>query len=148
MGKPFTGQHMAALLVGAFAVILTVNLVMARLASSTFGGEVVENSYVASQEFNRWLDKAETSKRLGWTVEPYRLADHRIGLRLAGVPAGAAISAVARHPLGREADKPLAFTADGNGHYASVEPLPDGRWLLRIAVKGGADEWRGEAQVR
>lgn len=148
MGKPFTGRHMAVILVGAFAVILTVNLAMARLASSTFGGEVVENSYVASQEFNQWLDKAEASKRLGWTAQPYRLADRRIGLRLGGVPAGAAISAIARHPLGREPDKALSFAADASGSYASVEPLPEGRWLLRIALKAGADEWRGEAQVR
>jgi nitrogen fixation protein FixH len=43
---------MAMILVAFFAVVIAVNLLMARLAISTFGGVVVENSYVASQHFN------------------------------------------------------------------------------------------------
>ena len=60
MSRPFTGRHMAMILVAFFGVVIVVNLIMARYASSTFGGIVVENSYVASQEFNKWLDEAET----------------------------------------------------------------------------------------
>ena len=55
MQRAFTGRHMAAIMVAFFGVVIVVNLLNARLASSTFGGEVVENSYVASQDFNRWL---------------------------------------------------------------------------------------------
>lgn len=148
MAKPFTGRHMAAILVGGFGVIVTVNLAMARLASTTFGGVVVENSYVASQEFNQWLDKAEASKRLGWTVEPHRLADGRIALSTSGVPQGAGITAEALHPVGREEDRRLVFAADGSGRYTSRESLPEGRWQLRITAVSGDKEWRGEAQVR
>jgi nitrogen fixation protein FixH len=53
--RTFTGWHMALILIGFFAVVVGVNLLMARFASSTFGGVVVENSYVASQQFNGWL---------------------------------------------------------------------------------------------
>jgi nitrogen fixation protein FixH len=56
---------MAAIMVAFFAVVIAVNVYMARLASSTFTGVVVENSYVASQHFNRWLDEARAEERLG-----------------------------------------------------------------------------------
>ena len=36
-----------------------------RYAMSTFGGIVVENSYVASQEFNGWLEEARQSDGAG-----------------------------------------------------------------------------------
>ena len=37
----FTGRHMAAILVAFFAIVITVNVTMARFAMSTFGGKVV-----------------------------------------------------------------------------------------------------------
>ena len=58
-GRKFTGWHMTGILVAFFGVVVSVNVFMARAAISTFGGTVVDNSYVASQKFNGWLDKAE-----------------------------------------------------------------------------------------
>ena len=52
MPRTFTGRHMTMVLVAFFGTIIVVNFTMARFASSTFGGVVVENSYVASQHFN------------------------------------------------------------------------------------------------
>ena len=85
----FTGRHMAAILIGFFAVVLAVNLMLARLASSTFGGVVVENSYVASQHFNRWLDAAAAERSLGWKAQASRRADGRVAVVLAGAGGGA-----------------------------------------------------------
>ena len=39
------------------------------MPSSTFGGVVVENSYVASQDFNGWLDEARAERALGWDAD-------------------------------------------------------------------------------
>ena len=58
MTRPFTGRHMFATLVVFFGIVIAVNFTMASYATTTFGGLVVENSYVASQKFNRWLDEA------------------------------------------------------------------------------------------
>ena len=66
IARPFTGKHMAAIMIAFFGVVIAVNVLMARLATSTFGGLVVENSYVASQKFNRWLGEARSEKALGW----------------------------------------------------------------------------------
>jgi nitrogen fixation protein FixH len=53
--KPFTGYHMAAILIGFFGIVIAVNIYMAKVAVGTFGGTVVDNSYVASQNYNEWL---------------------------------------------------------------------------------------------
>lgn len=148
MTRQFTGRHMAAIMIGFFAVVVAVNLLMARLAGSTFGGIVVENSYVASQNFNRWLDEAAAEKALGWQASALRLADGKVEVTLAGMPAGEAVlTADARHPLGRMPDRALAFTALGNGRFVSATPLPQGRWRLRIAVRQAGRIWRSEGDI-
>lgn len=151
--RRFTGRHMAMILVGFFAVVIGVNITMARMASATFGGVVVDNSYVASQHFNRWLDEAASEHALGWKAQLARRGDGRVTLELAG-PAGVpdAITAVARHPLGHQLSRVLRFQADGAGRFVSAEPLPPGRWRLRIEVRGdaagGSKLWRSEGDVQ
>ncbi len=70
--RVITGRHVLIGFVSAFAVIISVNLFLAYSAVRTFPGLEVENSYVASQEFN--VRKAE-QEALGWTVQ----ADHANG---------------------------------------------------------------------
>lgn len=151
--KPFTGRHMTAILVAGFGVVIAVNFTMAGLASSTFGGIVVENSYVASQHFNRWLDEADKEKALGWHIEASRRADGRVVARLddpssrarpGTAGAGRRITAIARHPLGRLADVPLTFREQADGTWLSTEPLPAGRWTLRFEVEAQGRTWRTE----
>ena len=59
--RPFTGRRMLAIMVAFFATIIAVNGTMLSLAVGSFRGLVVENSYVASQRFNR--DHATTRPR-------------------------------------------------------------------------------------
>lgn len=148
MTRTFTGRHMAAIMVGFFGVIIAVNFTMARYATSTFGGIVVENSYVASQEFNGWLDTARKQRALGWDAVTTWRPDNRLAVRLTGVPDGAKVSATARHPLGRLHDREIAFVATGSGRFLSTEDLPDGRWTLRLEVNAGSRAWRREEELR
>lgn len=148
MTRQFTGRHMAGILVAFFAVVITVNLVMARFASSTFGGAVVDNSYVASQHFNRWLDEAAKEQTLGWRAEAKRLPDARVEVALIGGTAAAAhLAAIARHPLGRLADRDVAFAALGGNRFVSREPLPTGRWTLRLTASAQGKIWRTEREI-
>src|SRR3546814_10033574 len=64
--RRFTGWHMTAILIAFFAAVIAVNMLMATVAVRSFGGTVVENSYVASQKFNGWLAQARAQRRLGW----------------------------------------------------------------------------------
>ncbi|MFN3516083.1 MAG: FixH family protein [Novosphingobium sp.] len=146
---PFTGKHFAAIIVTFFAVVIAVNVYMARAASATFGGVVVENSYVASQNFNTWLAEAEREKALGWTATVTRLSDNRLAVTLGGAPGeGVELAAIARHPLGRAPDRELRFLRQADGSFVSDRPLDAGRWRLRLDARAGAQRWREEQDIR
>ncbi|MFV0408335.1 MAG: FixH family protein [Paracoccus sp. (in: a-proteobacteria)] len=65
--KPLRGRRMLLVFVGLFGIIIAVNVYMAVHAVSTFPGLEVDNSYVASQNFDRERDAQEN---LGWQVAP------------------------------------------------------------------------------
>ena len=151
MGRQFTGRHMAAIICTFFGVVIAVNLVMATLATRTFGGTVVDNSYVASQKFNGWLAEARAQEALGWQEEvrldPRRRVD--VAISLGDRPLdGVQLTGYARHPVGRASDVPLAFFQKEPGRFVSRAPLPAGRWYVHLAVVRGADEADLIAEVR
>lgn len=133
----FTGRHMWFVMLGFFGTIIVVNLIMARFALSTFGGTIVDNSYVASQQYNDWLEDAREQEKLGWTVsEPVRDVDS-IALDVttdSGPLEGAAVTAEIEHPLGHLPGQSLTFIAAAPGRYVSMQPVPAGRWRMRIDV--------------
>ena len=136
--RRFTGYHATAILVAFFAVVIGVNLVMASFAIETFGGTVVENSYVASQKYNGWLAEARREKAMGWKVsQPARDMDHLVlnATDALGAPlSGAVITVRAEHPLGRLPEHDLHLTETAPGTYRSVEQLKPGRWKLRARI--------------
>jgi nitrogen fixation protein FixH len=133
--RRFTGWHFTAIIIAFFGVVIAVNLTMAMFAMRTFGGVVVENSYVASQKYNGWLDAARKQDRLGWKIVP-SIDSRRHVLVSVGVD-GAVVSGFARHPLGREPDVRLSFR-----DFRSIEALPPGRWAVHLLVRRGKDEAR------
>lgn len=149
--RAFTGWHMTAILIGFFAVVMTVNFVMAHFAMSTFGGKVVENSYVASQRYNEWLARADAQDRLGWvrtvTVDRdrhVRLIFYKEGKSLEGLDVIATLS----HPLGRTPPRAMRFAGMTDGTLRSAEALPRGRWRLDLRVRHAADEARYRVDLR
>ena len=148
MTRRFNGRHMTMILVAFFGVVIVVNLVMARLAVSTFGGVVVQNSYVASQEFNRWLEEAEAERALGWDAVTAWRPDGRLAITMQGPGESASLAGVARHPLGQLDDRDLSFERSANGTYVSRETLPPGRWILRLRVDYAGQVWRREESLQ
>ncbi|MEY4953005.1 MAG: hypothetical protein RL299_1429 [Pseudomonadota bacterium] len=146
---PFTGKHITVIIVAFFAVVVGVNLIMARAAIRTFGGVVVDNSYVASQNYNKWLDEAARQKALGWSAKATRGSEDRVVVTMTGAPAsGLTLRAEARHPLGRLPDQALTFQRQADGSFRSNEPLADGRWKLRIDAEAEGQRWREEQDFR
>ena len=149
MNRRFTGWHMLGVMLAMFGTIIAANFVMARSAITTFGGTVVDNSYVATAKYNGWLAEARAQGLLGWNIAT-RIDDARRVQVTVSSPAGqvdGSVRAVARHPLGRATDQELAFARGANGIYSSTTPLPAGRWLLNIVVTSGTDEGRFETDV-
>ena len=145
--RAFTGKHMAAIFAAGFGIVIAVNLFMASHAVGGFHGTVVDNSYVASQNYNGWIARAEASRALGWQVVPARRADGRVVLETLGLPDGAVISAEAERPLGERETLALTFAPEGQGRWLSTAPLAAGRWRLRMAVRAPGAEWAGEADL-
>ena len=137
--RRFTGWHMFAILIAMFGTIIAVNLVMAHFAIATFGGTVVDNSYVATRNYNRWLAEARSQEALGWrvkaTLDPQRRV--RITATAPKGPIEGVVSAVASHPLGREPDRAIGFMRADAGQYVATRPLRAGRWTLKITVTSG-----------
>lgn len=138
MTRGFTGWHMLAAMIAFFAVVIGVNAVMATAATRTFGGKVVENSYVATQRYNGWLDKAARQERLGWTVAVAGAG----GRATVTTVAGARLTGIAAHPLGRLGDENLTFVEEASGRYVAHQLLPQGRWQLRLVVRRGQEQAR------
>jgi nitrogen fixation protein FixH len=149
--KPFTGYHMAAILIGFFGIVIAVNIYMAKVAVGTFGGTVVDNSYVASQNYNKWLAEAGQEAKLGWNAKAERIPNGRLKLSVTDngtVGIGFAVEAEAQHPLGRLPNRTLSFTSLGDGSYLSRETLPAGRWQLRIVIARDSNQFRIIAEIQ
>lgn len=145
--KPFTGKHMAAILVGGFGIVICVNFYMASLAVGGFHGTVVENSYVASQNFNDWLEEADEAKALGWTATAVRDEAGYVVIETGAVPEGSLIKAELRRPLGTREYASLAFAPLGEGRYRSTQKVAPGRWTIRLFIEAGGQKWAEESEL-
>lgn len=136
MTRKFTGWHMLTAMIAFFGVVIAVNAIMAVQASRTFGGTVVDNSYVASQEFNRWLAQAKVQNDLGWHLAASSQDGHAVLTTTAdGTPLEPTrVVAYAEHPLGRLQDIRLEFRETAPGQFVAAAPLPAGRWRLHVRV--------------
>ncbi len=147
----FTGWHMTTILVAFFGVVMAVNFTMAQMAVGTFGGTVVDNSYVASQNYNRWLASADKQGKLGWDVRLSLSADrHVIVEARRNGSALKELNAVgdALHPLGRADDIALAFVPRSDGRLLSQAALPAGRWNVQLSLRRGPDIYRISEEVK
>ena len=143
--RSFTGRHMLATMLAFFGTIIAVNMTMATLAARSFGGTVVDNSYVATRNYNRWLAEARAQQALGWEHTVALDGERRVvvAVRRGETPlAGADITAVAHHPVGWVEDVAVVFAEVAPGRFRSRAPLPAGRWQLHLSIRRGADELR------
>ncbi|WP_350934908.1 FixH family protein [Thioclava kandeliae] len=131
MTRELTGKHVLSITIGAFSVIIGVNIFMAYNAVHSFPGLEVSNSYVASQEFDR-LRTAQVA--LGWRVEP-RYADGQLSFRILGMdglPAQIAhfSALIGRTTMAREDVTPVFRRV--NGAYVTDLDLAPGAWLVHL----------------
>ena len=147
MRREFTGRHIALIFICGFGIVMAVNFYMAALATQGFGGVVVENSYVASQKFNGWLEKAREQDELGWTAEVSRSPDGKLQVAVADAPADLQVSAQLRRPLGRPEATDLVLRSLDGSTFTSDEPIPSGRWIARVSMRSANDRWIRESRL-
>lgn len=125
--REITGRKVLIFTVAAFGLIIGVNVTMAVLAARTFPGLEVENSYVASQEFNA---AAQAQRALGWIADA-DYADGRLVVDIRDAAGNAAkverIEALVGWATSRQDDFHPAFIRDGSRFEAPAEMVP-GNW--------------------
>lgn len=140
--KEFTGKHMLATMVAFFGVIITVNLVMARFAITSWSGLVVPNTYVASQEFNARAAESRAIAALGYEIDLNSDAD---GLSIAFTDAGGepaiadSIAVQLRRPVGTHQDREMVLMREPDGVYRAAGELAEGEWIATVTAKRGAE---------
>jgi nitrogen fixation protein FixH len=139
MTGTFKGWHMAVITVSFFAVIIAVNITLAVFANRSWTGLVVENSYVASQNFNRDAEIARQQHAVGWQMK----LDMSKGpaevsiLDRAGKPLlGLAVHALLQHPVSDSQDQQLMLREIQPGIYASAGTLASGSWIVDVTAEG------------
>lgn len=129
--RELTGRHVLAITVGAFGIIIAVNLVMAVQAVRTFPGLEVANGYVASQTFDA---ERKAQQALGWTAVPeYR--DGRLTLALTdaeGLPAVVqSIDVLVGRTTASNDDVRPELTRVA-GVWEAPLSLARGKWMLKV----------------
>ncbi len=134
--RQITGKHVLMGFVGAFTIIIGVNIALAVSAVKTFPGLEVKNSYVASQTFD---DRRFAQEALGWTVKAHH-ADGMLRLSItdeAGAPVRVAkLEATVGRATHVADDFAPEFRFDGTAYVVPVE-LADGNWNIRMAAIAG-----------
>lgn len=133
MMRELKGWHVLAITISAFGIIITVNLMMAFNAVSSFPGLEVPNSYVASQSFDR---QRAAQERLGWTVNAeYDGQKMRIEVVDAQGhhPMMGNFTATVGRPTHKRADVTPEFRNEGGVFIAPVA-LDPGIWIVHISA--------------
>jgi len=138
----FTGRHMLLVMIAFFGVIISVNVMLAVFSSTTWSGLVVQNSYVASQEFQVKRDALAAQQALGWKphfsyapgVSRFILSD------AAGKPVDlGTVSIQVNRPIGTKDDVNVEVDAGPDGAYVAEMNLGAGVWDVLISTPTTAE---------
>lgn len=148
--REFTGKHMLIVMVSFFGVIIAVNFSMAVLASKTWTGLVVQNSYVASQEFNGHLEAARLQKELGWqgglAYESGSIVFSLSDKNGKSVNLDAVYVEIGR-PAFEQQDQTINLAKIGPGKYRGEVALGSGPWAFSLRGKQGEQYYRLDTRV-
>lgn len=134
MARELTGRKVLAITIGAFGLIIGVNILLAVKAVQTFPGLEVPNSYVASQVFDA---ERMAQEKLGWTLR-YRYVEGELILSFRnpeGLPVEAReVSALVGRTTEAAEDKRPDFTYR-DGDFAAPLVLGPGAWMILLEAR-------------
>ncbi|WP_192357079.1 FixH family protein [Mesorhizobium mediterraneum] len=141
--REFTGRHMLATILAFFGVVIGVNLTMATLASTSWTGLVVENTYVASQQFNQKAEEGRAQAALGWTGK-LTIAGGEVRYSLSdadGKPVPLhGVKVLFRHPAYEAGDKAVTLALSSGQEFAAQHTPRDGVWIVEVDADAGLAE--------
>ena len=146
--RPITGRFVLITVVSFFAVVITVNVVMARLAIATLPGTEVDSAYSASLAYQHEIQAAQQQNARNWKVDAHveRSADGSASLNVSARDAsgasvaGLSISGKLERPTDRRADQAFAIEEKNGGVYrGSAHGVAAGQWELVIEADRGGE---------
>lgn len=151
-----TGPMVLVCLIAFFAVVIGVNAIMVRAATSTFGGVETKNAYQAGLAFNRehasvlaqdalhWNVTADLTRRAEGTTAVVVSARDRTGAPVTGLDADVRLL----HPADARRDHRVVVRELATGRFEGVEAVQSGQWDLMIDLsRGGAEVFRSKSRV-
>ncbi|MEM6762131.1 MAG: FixH family protein [Pseudomonadota bacterium] len=143
--REFTGRHMLLIMFAFFGTVITVNIVMATLASSSWTGLLAKNGYVASIDYAKDRAARADAAARGWVISASAEGGHISIDALDGRGDALAVSEfVEAMPEDRRL-KTRALTTAPSATGADASPvLGPGYWMLRFTVGEGEEAliWR------
>lgn len=138
--RELTGKHVLAIFIAFFAVVMTVNMIMFRAATSTFTGIETESAYRVGLAYNAELEAARKQAALGWHVDAKVDGDHialtvrdRDGQIIPGLEGDVLLA----WPADRRFDrKGVISTRDGGVYDVTLDkpPMP-GQWDVIVHLQ-------------
>jgi nitrogen fixation protein FixH len=129
-------------LLAFFGTIIGMNVVLIRVAVSSFSGVETESSYKAGLAFKNDVAAAHAQDALHWTVEASLQRDSaetRIAVSAKDAEArplsGLTLEARLAHPTDKRRDIAVDFVELTPGQFQSLTPVPQGQWDLVIGLK-------------
>lgn len=146
MSEKLTGRHVLAWLGGFFLVMFAANGALIYFALHTLHGEGLENSYDASQAFNKRIAAARAQDERGWKADVLTRAEgagERVMVEFHdrnGAPiSDLAVTARFQHPFDAAQDRNATLVSDGDNYEGVAAPIGHGRWTLIIEASRGAE---------
>jgi nitrogen fixation protein FixH len=143
--RPITGRFVLIAVVSFFAVVISVNVVMMRLAIATLPGTEVDSAYSAGLAYQKEIQAAQQQIDRNWKVDVHveRQQDGTARLNLGakasdGKPlVGLAVFGRLERPIDRRADQAFDVSESGGGSYVGIaRGVAPGQWDLVIEVDG------------
>ena len=133
----FTGWHMWMLAVAFFGVIFAVNIGLAVVSASSWTGMVVEDSYIAGQQFETLRKAHEAQAAAGWSsellYEPGRARLVIVDRARRPVDLGV-VTLLINRPVGGHEDQTLTLARQPDGSYLAPLILPNGAWDATVTA--------------
>jgi nitrogen fixation protein FixH len=127
----FTGWHMWLLAIAFFGVIIAVNVLLAVVSARSWTGTVVNDSYIAGQQFETQRKAHDEQTKAGWTPNFLYLpgAARLVIVDGAGHPVNLGdVKVLINRPVGGHEDQNLTLTLQPDGSYQAPVTLPNGAW--------------------
>ena len=148
--RELTGKHVLLIMFTFFGIIIAVNMMMATLASKSWTGLVVKNSYVASQKFNIELKEAKEQAASGIHSE-LRYNNQVLVFLLKDADgetlAAENLTAEIGRPAFEQADQELSFLRNAEDSYKLIIQLEPGIWMIKITGQTSNESYRRDARI-